>query len=95
MKKIRAHVIISGMVQGVCFRYETQARAKEMGLTGWVMNRRDGAVEAVFEGEKDDVESIVKWCHTGPNGAIVKDVDIEWQDYAGGFDEFGIKFSGY
>lgn len=93
MQKVRARVIISGMVQGVNFRYETLYRAKSLGLTGWVMNRSDGSVEAVFEGEKDDVESVVGWCHEGPSGAIVGNVDVEWRDYTGEFKEFGIEYS--
>lgn len=92
MKKVRTHVIISGMVQGVNFRYETLYRAKSLGLTGWVMNRSDGSVEAVFEGEKDDVESMVGWCHEGPSGAIVRSVDVEWRDWTGDFRDFDIRY---
>lgn len=93
MEKVRAHAVISGMVQGVCFRYETQDRACSMGVTGWVMNRRDGKVECVFEGEKDSVKEIIEWCHRGPSGAIVKNVIVEWEDYTGEFKEFGIEYS--
>lgn len=93
MKKVRAHVVISGMVQGVCFRYETEMRAKSLGLTGWVMNRYDGNVEAVFDGGKTDVQNMIEWCHEGPSGAIVSNVEVEWQDYTGEFNDFGIKYS--
>lgn len=93
MNNARAHVVISGSVQGVCFRYETHMRARSLGITGWVMNRRDGNVEAVFEGEKDVVEGMVAWCHKGPSGAIVNDVDVKWGTYTGNFKGFGIEYS--
>lgn len=94
IERVRAHVIISGMVQGVCFRYETVAQAQNSGITGWVMNRFDGKVEAVFEGKKDAVERIVRWCHEGPSGAVVRDVDVELEEYTGEFKKFGIHFNG-
>lgn len=93
MEKVRAHVVISGMVQGVFFRHETRMRAQSLGINGWVMNRWDGAVEAVFEGQKDAVESIVRWCHKGPSGAVVDKVDIDWEPYTGEFKGFGVKYS--
>lgn len=93
MKNARAHVVISGMVQGVCFRYEARMRAQSLGLTGWVMNRRDGDVEVVFEGPEDAVKSMVRWCSQGPSGAIVDNVDIKWEEYTGGFDGFGVRYS--
>lgn len=90
--KVRAHVVIKGMVQGVFFRHETRARAQSMGITGWVMNRDDGGVEAVFEGEKDKVESIVRWCYKGPSGAVVSSVDVKWETYSGKFKGFGVEY---
>lgn len=92
MKKTRAHVVISGFVQGVFFRHETRVRAQFLGITGWVMNRFDGTVEAVFEGLKDKVEDIVAWCHKGPSGAMVKDVDVRWEEYTGGFKGFSVEY---
>lgn len=92
MEKVRAHVIISGMVQGVFFRYETRMRAQSLGISGWVMNRADGRVEAVFEGNKDAVESIVRWCHKGPSGAVVDKADVERHEYTGEFKGFSIKY---
>lgn len=89
----RAHVVISGMVQGVFFRYETRMRAQSLGLSGWVMNRQDVSVEAVFEGPKDAVESIVRWCHKGPSGAVVDNVDVKWSPYTGEFKGFSVKYS--
>ena len=72
---VRRHVFVSGMVQGVFFRYETRERARARGLAGWVRNLPDGRVEAVFEGQQDAVEGMVEWCRTGPRGAEVTDVE--------------------
>ena len=76
----RAHVVVRGRVQGVFFRDETQRRARSLGVSGWVANRPDGAVEAVFEGRRDAVESMVGWCRRGPSGARVDDVQVAWED---------------
>lgn len=92
MEKVRARVIISGMVQGVFFRYETRMRAQSLGLNGWVMNRSGGDVEAVFEGPKDAVEGMVRWCHKGPSGAVVENVDVQWGGYTGEFKGFSVKY---
>jgi len=86
--KARARVIISGYVQGVFFRLTAEREASSHGVKGWVMNQMDGRVEAVFEGEKDDVEHMVRWCHHGPPYARVSSVDVEWQDYTGEFRNF-------
>jgi acylphosphatase len=67
---------VSGRVQGVFFRAETQDRARSLGLDGWVRNAPDGTVEAVFEGDPERVESMVAWCRRGPRGAEVGDVDV-------------------
>jgi len=90
-KQVRAHAIISGRVQGVCFRLETQRTAKQYGVFGWVRNKYDGTVEAVFEGEDNAVASVLEWCKRGPALAIVGSVDVTWQDYAGEFDNFDIR----
>lgn len=92
MKKVRAHVIIEGRVQGVFFRYHTQEKAYEIGVKGWVKNRRDGRVEAVFEGDKDKVDRIIQWCHRGPSEAIVTNVKVEWENYTGEFEDFTIRY---
>lgn len=90
MKNIRAHVIIEGIVQGVFFRAHTQAEAQRRRVTGWVRNRHDGAVEAVFEGKKDDVQAVVTWCHTGPPHARVDDVTVTLEEYTGEYSGFSI-----
>jgi acylphosphatase len=86
----RAHVHISGRVQGVFFRYETQALAKEIGVRGWVRNTPAGGVEAVFEGEKEKVERMLDFCRSGPPGANVLDVKVELESYRGEFSSFNI-----
>jgi len=78
-EKARAHVIISGMVQGVFFRSTLRSRAKLLEISGWTKNTADGNVEAVFEGEKDRVENIITFCWKGPPGAFVRDVQVEWK----------------
>jgi acylphosphatase len=74
----RAHVLVRGAVQGVFFRAETRNRARSLGIDGWVRNNPDGAVEAVFEGDDERVESMVEWCRRGPAGARVEDVEASW-----------------
>jgi acylphosphatase len=90
---IRAHVIVSGRVQGVFFRSETQNEAIKQGLTGWVQNLPDGRVEAVFEGEKDKVDRLIRFCRQGPRGAILTDIEVTWENYTGEFREFKIRYS--
>ena len=80
---MRARVRVRGRVQGVFFRSETEARARSRGVSGWVANRPDGTVEAVFEGPRDAVESLIRWCERGPSGAQVDDVEVEWEDPPG------------
>ena len=87
----RAHVIIHGMVQGIFFRYNTRVRAVQLGLKGWVKNSFNGTVEALFEGPKEDVETIVNWCRRGPSGARVDKIDLEWGEPTGEFDRFDIR----
>ncbi|MBB3021579.1 acylphosphatase [Microvirga lupini] len=70
------HALIHGRVQGVSFRAWTQHLAKLHGLRGWVRNRQDGSVEAVFSGPADLVEVMLKACHQGPSGALVESVEI-------------------
>ena len=74
---MRKHVVVHGRVQGVFFRDSTQQRAQAAGVAGWVANRADGTVEAVFEGDDDAVESLVAWMHDGPRGADVERVEVE------------------
>ncbi|PKN20976.1 MAG: acylphosphatase [Deltaproteobacteria bacterium HGW-Deltaproteobacteria-6] len=86
------HVTISGRVQGVFFRAETERTAESLNLTGWVRNRSDGSVEAVFEGEDKAVYQMVVWCHSGPRFARVDDVIIEDEPYTGKFQNFRVRY---
>ena len=90
--KTRAHVIVHGIVQGVFFRYRTQQEASGLGVTGWVKNRPDGTVEIVCEGEKEAVDRLVHWSHTGPAGAFVERADVSFEEYTGGFPRFEIRY---
>lgn len=75
MKRVRVRV--GGRVQGVFFRAETRDRARSLGVSGSVCNLPDGRVEAVFEGEDDRVDTLVRWCRRGPAGAHVDAVEVE------------------
>jgi acylphosphatase len=92
MDNIRAHLIIEGRVQGVWFRDSTRQEAVKLGLSGWVKNRFDGAVEVVAEGPKERIETLVKWCHHGPPAARVTRVREFEEDFTGEFDSFRIVF---
>ena len=88
----RAHVVISDRVQGVFFRSETKHNADRHDVKGWIRNLPDGRVEAVFEGEKEAVETLIDFCKHGPHVAQVTNVDFTWEDYTGEFDRFKIKY---
>jgi len=90
--KRRAHVYVSGKVQGVFFRATTRDEARNRGVTGWVRNLPDGRVEAVFEGEEEDVRGMVKFCHEGSRAARVDEVEVDWGDYEGEFSNFEIRY---
>lgn len=92
MDIVRAHVFIEGRVQGVFYRANTYENARLLNIKGWVKNCRDGRVEAIFEGKSDDVEKIIKWCHKGPPGAIVRDVKVMWEETKGEYSNFSIKY---
>jgi acylphosphatase len=94
MAKKRAHVFVSGWVQGVFFRAETRDMARRLGMTGWVRNLGDGRVEAVFEGEDWAVEQILAWCHRGPRGANVDNIEINYEDYSNEYETFSVRYSG-
>jgi acylphosphatase len=79
----RRRVVVKGDVQGVFFRDSTRERAQSRGVSGWVANRPDGSVEAVFEGEPDAVESMVRFVQEGPRRAEVRDVDVSEEEPEG------------
>ncbi len=84
----RAHVWVSGRVQGVFFRQSTENRARELGLGGWVRNLPDGRVEAVAEGDPDALSAWLAFCQVGPPAAQVENVEIQWEPPSGAFDGF-------
>ena len=90
--KSNVHVIISGHVQGVWFRASTKQKAEELGLKGWVRNTSDGCVEAVFEGEEDLVNKMVKWCYHGPPLSKVENVEVKNKKSINGFEGFSIRY---
>ena len=77
MSRVRLRVWARGHVQGVFFRAEARARAESLGVAGWIRNAEDGSVEAVFEGDRERVESMVDWCRRGPAGAQVDELEVE------------------
>jgi acylphosphatase len=80
---VRAHVFVSGMVQGVNFRWYTSQHARTRGVDGWVRNLDDGRVEAVFEGSQHAVDAMIAWCREGPRYARVSDVEVAWEEPEG------------
>jgi acylphosphatase len=90
--RTRAHLFVSGRVQGVYYRATTQERARELNVDGWVRNLDDGRVEAVFEGPHDAVERMIEWCHEGSPDAVVEEVEVEYEDPEG-LDGFEIRRS--
>jgi acylphosphatase len=91
MAKSGAHVLVSGMVQGVSFRYYTMQAANHLGITGWVRNLADGRVEAVFEGEAEEIDRMLAWCREGPRSARVEHVEVLPQAFSGEYDSFRIR----
>lgn len=80
---VRRRVVVHGNVQGVFFRDSCRREASSRGVAGWVTNRPDGAVEAVFEGDADAVQALVDWCGRGPRGADVDSVDEKTEEPEG------------
>ncbi|OPY78406.1 MAG: Acylphosphatase [Syntrophorhabdus sp. PtaU1.Bin153] len=89
---IRAHILVSGVVQGVFFRHNTMKKANEFNVKGWVRNLQDGRVEIVCEGKKDEVQKLVDWSKKGPAGAYVNNIHVTWEDYIGEFDTFRVTY---
>lgn len=90
MSKKRVHVWISGRVHGVFFRAFTRDVAERAGVGGWVRNLRDSRVEAVFEGEENNVRQVIDWCRRGSPLSRVDDVEVIEEPYVGEFASFSI-----
>ena len=91
---VRAHIQVKGRVQGVGFRAHVEYRARQIGgLTGWVRNVGYDTVEAVAEGERDNVERLIEEMKQGPRASRVDESKVEWETPTGEFDRFGVKRS--
>jgi acylphosphatase len=87
---VRRRVVVHGNVQGVFFRDSTEDEASSKGVAGWVRNRDDGTVEAVFEGDEDAVDAMVEFCRSGPSKADVEDVEVADEEPEG-LDGFSVR----
>ena len=92
MNKIRIHLIIKGLVQGVCFRAEALKEALRLDLKGWVKNCSNGSVEITAEGDSNKIEEFIRWCHQGPPAARVEGVEIKKSSYKNEFGDFSIRY---
>ena len=90
--KTRAHVFVSGKVQGVYFRQNTKEVAAKHNVAGWVRNLPDGRVEAIIEGDEVNINQVIEWCHVGPPKAKVEDVSVKFEKYTGEFAGFDIYY---
>jgi len=88
---VRAHLFISGTVQGVSFRASTQGEARTLGVRGWVKNLADGRVEAVLQGPRGKVDDLIRWCHRGPSAARVEKVEVAWEKADDEFSDFDVR----
>lgn len=89
-ERFRVKVRVEGIVQGVYFRATTRRQAHQLRLHGWVRNCPDGSVELVAEGEKEALEGLIAWCRRGPEGAVVTQVEVNWEPCQGDLQEFSI-----
>jgi acylphosphatase len=94
MNTVRRRIVISGLVQGVAFRYYTRAKARQAGATGWVRNLPDGQVEALIEGNPVVVEEVIGWCRKGPPASRVDRVKVFEEPATGEFSDFDISYTG-
>jgi len=92
MNNTRAHIFVSGRVQGVFFRAGAQTRAKKIGVYGFARNLPDARVEIIAEGEKENVEKLINWLKRGSLFAKVKGVEVIWEEHRGEFGGFEIKY---
>lgn len=88
----RLRAIVTGIVQGVNFRWYTKRHAADLNLVGYVRNRSDGSVEIVAEGSRDALERLLDWARVGPPSAVVDNVDAQWSAPTGEFRYFEIRF---
>lgn len=89
---IRVHVVISGKVQGVFYRASTKEKADTLGITGWVKNMPGGKVEAVFQGDEQQVQKMIEWCWNGPPQSQVIDIKVRREPLSDNFFSFNIRY---
>lgn len=87
----QAHVLVSGFVQGVGFRFFVRDNAVKLGITGWVKNTNDGRVEMVFQADKKAIDQMIEICNKGPMLSEVKEIDVIWEESEKALDSFEIK----
>ncbi|MBD3263812.1 MAG: acylphosphatase [Candidatus Omnitrophica bacterium] len=91
MEEKRVRITISGIVQGVGFRFSALQEARSLAIKGWVRNRADGRVEVIAEGDPGGVDAMIDWCRQGPAMARVQDAEVEPLEFSLGVGEFSIK----
>ena len=87
----QVHLMVSGKVQGVYYRASCLEMAQELGLTGWVKNLSNGNVEILAQGEKEKLEKLIEWCKKGPSGAMVSNINVQWDSIQKKFNDFHIQ----
>jgi acylphosphatase len=92
MSNQRVRIFVKGKVQGVFFRQALKVKAKQNNILGWVKNLDDGRVEAVLEGNAENVNVLVEWCHGGPANARVEDVEIRNEKFTNEFSKFEVLY---
>ena len=90
MEYFRVHIFITGKVQGVYFRQNAALKAQELNVSGWIRNLKDGRVEAVFEGEKTNINKLLNWCKQGPKDAIVRNTETINEPFKNEYSDFQI-----
>lgn len=88
---MQLHFIITGLVQGVSFRYYAKKVAVKLGITGWICNKSNGTLEIVAEGNEDVLKEFLGWCRNGPEHASVTDVKAKWKEGKNEFKEFSVR----
>jgi len=92
MSKVRVHIFITGKVQGVFFRQAMKVISIKKSVYGSVRNLNDGRVEAILEGDNDNVNTVIEWCHNGPANSRVESVEVENEEYTGSFSNFDVLY---
>ena len=92
MSMIRVHIFITGKVQGVFFRQAMKVTSIKKSVFGSVRNLNDGRVEAILEGDNDNVNTVIEWCHNGPANSRVESVEVKSEEYTGSFSSFDVLY---